>query len=821
MPSVIKRMKPNSSAMKFAWTTFVLTTLALLPVSSYAAFADIDVTHPYFQSIDDLQTRGIVEGHDVGSTKMFFPLSKINRAEALKLILLSTETQAQPSGDTYADVGRNDWFTAYVETASALGIVEGFPDGSFRPANKVLRAEFVKMLFEAHEVPVPAPTATEAWYEPYLIIAAEYRLLPASQEPSQELSRGEAAEIIYRTQQVAANEFSRKFIFAGEGLASFYNEGFAGRPTASGEIYDPMALTAAHRTLPFNTRLKVSNTEGDFVIVRITDRGPYHQKRVLDLSQAAFERLAPIGTGVLPVSFEVFSDPVDEIKAIPEAIRPLLSAETRAPEVPVEIQERLRIEPETVGSGVVTVTTPIPDKSVMYDKPIFGEAISSVATDFFPDIRLRQRIDQKVPQGLVMELAGTSTHTQRFKKVTVFMQNQASGEQTHFEAPVSGTNFVVPIYFFETGVFDMGIVFDDERESRVAEIEVAPYPRERKLPASDVSFASNLVVNVVPEDEIATFRWASGENRLTKLEFSQGNEVFEVVLTGGMSYFEFPYDWFDREFDLNRPLAIDMYQALSEDGTLLAQRTNWKKVTFRNFELVRGFPDTEEPSVSVQNFQRYYRSPQTISLQGKVLDSNTELEELAFITTPDGFVSSVSLYRSGDSFSFSFDATDMGRYIVELISDQGDILFNRGVYFSDNEVLPVMANVQTVVNQNSRQAVYDWINRIRNKHQISQLLSNSDLQEVAQAYADRMAREDFIGHVAPDGSTPADRLDHLQLRSFAENVSFGSNLNLALSGLENSGSHRKNILSSRWQRMGVGVAQNREGEYYVVQLFAN
>jgi len=163
----------------------------------------------------------------------------------------------------------------------------------------------------------------------------------------------------------------------------------------------------------------------------------------------------------------------------------------------------------------------------------------------------------------------------------------------------------------------------------------------------------------------------------------------------------------------------------------------------------------------------------------------------------------------------------LGRYVVEVIGDKGDILFNRAIYISDDPVLPVMANKQTVVTVNTKTAIYDWVNRIRYNHKVDTILSNIDLQEVAQAYAERMANENFIGHESPDGSTPETRLGALGLRSYGENVSYGSNLNLALSGLENSGSHRKNILSSRWSRMGVGVAENQKGEFYVVQIFAS
>ena len=84
----------------------------------------------------------------------------------------------------------------------------------------------------------------------------------------------------------------------GSGKASYYGSGFAGRPTASGERFNPSALTAAHRTLPFGTRIKVTNaSNGRSVIVRINDRGPFHDGRVIDLSREAARRIGLIQQG--------------------------------------------------------------------------------------------------------------------------------------------------------------------------------------------------------------------------------------------------------------------------------------------------------------------------------------------------------------------------------------------------------------------------------------------------------------------------------------------------------------------------------------------
>ena len=84
------------------------------------------------------------------------------------------------------------------------------------------------------------------------------------------------------------------------GAASFYGEEWNGRRTANGEIFNTYELTAAHKTLPFGTKVKVVNkTNGKSVIVRINDRGPFVKGRTIDLSKKAFQSIASIKKGVL------------------------------------------------------------------------------------------------------------------------------------------------------------------------------------------------------------------------------------------------------------------------------------------------------------------------------------------------------------------------------------------------------------------------------------------------------------------------------------------------------------------------------------------
>jgi rare lipoprotein A len=91
-----------------------------------------------------------------------------------------------------------------------------------------------------------------------------------------------------------------------QGIASYYADEFNGRTTSNGEVFDMHKLTAAHRTLPFGTVVRVTNTQnGRSVVVRINDRGPFKDDRVIDLSLEGARLIGMIANGTAPVTLEI------------------------------------------------------------------------------------------------------------------------------------------------------------------------------------------------------------------------------------------------------------------------------------------------------------------------------------------------------------------------------------------------------------------------------------------------------------------------------------------------------------------------------------
>jgi rare lipoprotein A len=114
----------------------------------------------------------------------------------------------------------------------------------------------------------------------------------------------QTAPLFVPAPEAAADEHRYEAI--GGGVASYYGHELAGNRTASGERFNPRALTAAHRTLPLGTELRVTNkANGQSVIVRINDRGPFIGRRVIDVSLAAAHKINMVRAGHAQVTLEI------------------------------------------------------------------------------------------------------------------------------------------------------------------------------------------------------------------------------------------------------------------------------------------------------------------------------------------------------------------------------------------------------------------------------------------------------------------------------------------------------------------------------------
>jgi hypothetical protein len=189
--------------------------------------------------------------------------------------------------------------------AKARGLLDD--DARFRPEDPLTAEDALVWLFRTRNVDVDGLLTKDA---PSLVsgIAQEFGLADTL------VTRGEAAATVVDRALTEAGllDLMRRvdqFLARQEHEISLYSEKFHGKGTAFGETFDMWAMTAAHRTLPHNTLIKVTNVEnGKSVTVRINDRGPYVNGRDLDLSLGAFTSIAPRSKGKIQATIQRLGD---------------------------------------------------------------------------------------------------------------------------------------------------------------------------------------------------------------------------------------------------------------------------------------------------------------------------------------------------------------------------------------------------------------------------------------------------------------------------------------------------------------------------------
>jgi len=170
-------------------------------------FNDVSETNEYYTALSYLFEKGTVQGYPDGSFK---PSNTVSRVEGLKFIFSGLDQEVK-TGLTarFADTSNSEWYSNYLATAYSLGVVQGYADGNFRPAQGVNRVEFLKMLFSTVDLSID-PVVIEdpyedvnnlSWYAPYVQYAKEKNIFPVKGSyfnPGDPMSRIEVAEVIYR-----------------------------------------------------------------------------------------------------------------------------------------------------------------------------------------------------------------------------------------------------------------------------------------------------------------------------------------------------------------------------------------------------------------------------------------------------------------------------------------------------------------------------------------------------------------------------------------------------------------------------------------------
>ena len=783
---------------KITALSFFVAAFLTFSQPAQAVFMDVASNHPYYKAIEYLQENGIVEGYEDGSYR---PDATVNRAEALKIILLGSKMLVPEIAeqDIFPDVLYGTWYGKYVAKAKNLGIVNGDDNtGMFRPGDTINLAEIVKILLEANNIePITemnrrpyADVPTEAWYAPYFAYADSIHLLEEDENynvfPAMPVTRGLMAQLIY---QLAMKPEGYQ-----EGEASYYGEKFHGKGTASGEVFDASKFTAAHRTLPFGTWLRVRNlTNGKETYVRVNDRGPYAggDNRIIDLSKAAFESIASLSSGLINVSITPVSGP------------------------PGGFEDS---EASAACSGL--------------------PALNYYSENTFENISLNTSLPNAYLADEVFFVEGTSASSEPM--VSAFLSDDTGAQFPFYTEKENDGSFSIPVYFSETGEMNFGILPGESGASIVETLSVLPDSCLSQSEDASLPVPSDLALSIRQGNLVV--RWNQDPKyNVSRVRFTQGTRQKDYFVKGRTEltpYYRHFEGWEPGEVQVQVRSGILDGASFLEDASM-----QWSPPVSLAFSV-----DTHHQYIVENGSVKVIDLPEilhpNVSLTLKV-DPKVNLDATGYVILPDGKVEDVPLAsptHTPTEGSHGFDvfpssASDVrltyrpktnSIYFFEINDEQGIAAVNIPVY--PEYVYPLIPNPADLSDlltadigtdvSSLRNEMLGLINADRAAYGLPGVTMISGLTHLAQARSDDMAERHYFGHWNPDGMTANDLRKDYAIRQFvSENIARDATVPLAEYGLMRSASHRSNILNPEWTRVGIGISNDENGVIFT-QIFS-
>ena len=774
-------------AKSFFCSVLLVLAAALLAISPAKAslFADVPPSSSSFVAVTALLERGVVS-----AAEEFFPNRPVNRAEAAKMVALAAGIPVLGGGASFPDVPLDSWFAAPVQALARAGVVRGDAAGNFLPNAEVTRAELLVMLFRAEgsanilESPSSPPFADipiDAWFAPAFAEAKRRGWLPEANElaqPAQPLNRAEVAQLIF----LAFGTDWQVTELRGE--ASFYGDAFAGRTTASGTIFSPDAYTAAHKTLPFGTRVLVRHEETrEGVVVDITDRGPFIAGRVIDLSERAFADISPLSRGVFPATIRV-----------------------------------------------VSASTPLGPQSC----PLPADLAESDALPIntFTGVTLDSPLPKSVAAGQVLRLTGTVAAGESY--VRFFRQDEQGAEVfLNFAADQNG-RFSAEVVLPKPLGYEISLAPFSAKKlplRRVVATDSSCIPLV-KTPAEPAPAAPDNI-RATWTDGLSGLRWTGGPDDASRALFlievsaafvptGKATPAPVQLLVSGRREALLPAEMFTEFVDFNM-VNVQIFAANGSGADAQRRFSRWSASKKISFPIVphraplRFTPATSSVANNVLTVRGTKPADRGIWSHAVVVRGEENFESLPLSKASDG------------SFSFSVPLAETDLTEIEILDDGRSLAFLVGAppagalsVIPDFFSLAFSASVESAISP-SQEFFRQQVNRHRRSFGLSPLALEENLQKLAQFRADTICAEEIFGHVDGSGKRVEDYRELFGVRTtVSENLALERGPLAADQGLYASPVHRRTLLASNNAQVGFGWCQPQasDAEFVLVQLFS-
>ncbi|MBA4336241.1 hypothetical protein C0416_00520 [bacterium] len=685
---------------------------------------------------------------------------------ALCVLILSSTVSQSVLASTFSDVPYSHPYSTSISFLESYGVIKGYEDGTYRPDSLINRAEFLKIALEATKVELDNATSTgftdvdeSAWYAPYLRKAK-----------SEGWIQGYPDGTFKPNQEINKVEALKMLgeIQAWDRLTAPEVPEAAFKDTYRFVWYSPYVYFAKENNLLFE--------ETEYL---------YPDQKI---NRGYMAELVYRTTTKNVINYEPNKTAEDKI-----------------------IEEKQVETPST---------------------------FKMIGADYFDDITLENDIPNVMYKNEIYLLKGTFDQGLNVDDTFAFLSknNGGSNEYKHFFGTVNNGEFLIPVVFREAGVFNLGIVPGLSGESKISEITVLD-----GIPKSGTTTNNDIPKSIKPlfKNDTTNVSWESTQNNIFRIYFIQDQTMHSYIVRGRKTLDAIYNDF---KFFKEGSVKIRVYGAQADSLYPVAIKSKWAVSADTTFEAIKhNFRLVYDDSIT------YSTIPEILSSVQKIYVSGTTHESIftnGAIITPSGNVDNFEIktdddlseyygndvIEGGSNFSFIYEPSETGTYILEINNLSGSAVVNIPIYIGNSiPLIPDFFDLQDPFEKTenldleaSRKELLDYINIERQNYELTQIKIVSQLNTLAQNHTNDMVNNDFFAHVNPDGETPNDRRKNLSIYTdVGENLAMAPTVYFAHEALMRSAIHRKNILTSYWDTVGIGITKNDEGQLVIAEEFSH
>ena len=681
----------------------------------------------------------------------------------------------------FSDVPTVQRYSTAINYLSEAGIIDGYPDGTFQPDRTVNRAEFLKLVLESSGIPADVTTESgfddideSAWYACYVRKALYEGWIEGYPDgtfrPENGITKAEGLKIIGKAQQwqVSANQGEPPFADtpADAWFTPYvYYAKSRNFLDESGRFFIPDTILSRGKTSEILFRTYAASLNGEQA---------YSSKMTLSLPQK------PPGSE-LPASPLIASEPVLDF-------------------TPVDFE----IYPASFFSNI-SLNEPFPNNFYLNEVYFFEGSIQKGS----------------------------------FNKTFIFLAPENETDTSKFlnyVGSVTGGKFSIPVYFRKPGNYRLGLILGSSGESKIIHVSILP---SLPWPFSGGSAGAPADPQIEFSNQETVISWDSNGNDLIRLLVFQDRKVINFIFRQETSRFDLPYE--DFTSFKQGPVYFKVEGTKLESGKPLKILNQWTAGVTAKFNAIQHhFSEFQKDKINISSLPETYTDRQIFHFTGLV---KTDIFNEAVVTRPDGQVDAIKLSSSkpfgsyygsqtipvSNDFSFSYKPELPGTYFIEINNSNGEAVLNHPVYPSTD--IPLLPDFFDLNQYGQKETNYDLsafrsqmlnlINKERQSKGFEPVTLDPALNNLAQLHSEDMVQRFFFGHINPDNETPNDRRIEMNIPMMVgENLAQSPTVLYAHYGLMRSGIHLENILNPKWTRVGIGFAQDENGQLLTTEEFS-